>query len=304
MQRRAAADPYAMSNRSTSRLLAASFAAGALALAASGCGSSQATLDPIAQAAEVTTHSGGSQVAISASVEVPGLATPLTMKGGGHFNNDRREGSLTLEMSGFPANSVPGASGGTLTMSELMKDYVIYISSPLLEGKLPNGARWMKLDLNKAFSSLGIDPQSLSDGSTNPAQILSYLKGSTGSPKVTGHEAVRGVQTTRYDGTVSLESVVQHLPQNQRAKAQEALEKLSSQAGSALSYPVSVWIDAHHLVRRMTMAISFSTEGKSVGINIEIENFDFGPTPAVTPPPSSETYDATSLTSSALSSAG
>ena len=31
----------------------------------SGCGSGQATLDPIAQAADVTTHSGGSQIAMT-----------------------------------------------------------------------------------------------------------------------------------------------------------------------------------------------------------------------------------------------
>ncbi len=282
--------------------LAAVLAAGALGVAASGCGSSGAgaTIDPIAQAADVTSAAGGSQVAISATVQVTRLQAPLTIKGGGHFNNARREGALTMELTGFPAGSVPNASGGALTMSELMKDNIVYISSPLFEGKLPHGAKWMKLDLGKAFASLGIDPSALTGGGTNPAQILSYLKGSSGTPRVVGHEAVRGVPTTRYDGTVDLESVVQTLPPSQRAKAREAIKKLSAQIGAG-SFPVSVWIDAHHLVRRMTMGLHFTAGGNTTAMNMEIEDFDFGATPAVTPPSSSETFDATGISTAALS---
>jgi hypothetical protein len=302
MQPPAPADLIPMRDRRLLSALVAVLAAGSLGVAASGCGSggASATLDPIAQAADATSRAGGSQVAISATVQVPGLSSPLKMTGGGHFNDARREGSITLSMEGFPAGSIPGVSGGTLTMSELMKDNVVYITSPLFDGKLPNGAKWLKIDLDKALASLGIDPQALTSGGTDPGQILSYLKGSTGSPKIVGHEAVRGVQTTHYEGAVSLESLVETLPQSQRAKAREAVKKLSQQIGGD-SFPVSVWIDAHHLVRRMTMDLHISNSGQSAGMHMEIENFGFGPTPTVTPPASSEIFDGTGLSSSALS---
>lgn len=284
---------------------AALLAAGAFGVAATGCGSGgpSATLDPIAQAAEVTTHAGGSQLAISMKMNIGGLPSQITATGGGHFNIAGREGELTLQMSGLPTSGVPGLSGGALTMRELMKDNVVYISSPLFEGKLPNGARWMKVDLGKAFSSLGLDPSALTSGGTDPSQILNYLKGSTGHPKAAGHETVRGVPTTRYEGTISLESIADAMPESERAKAREAIKKLIAVSGVS-SYPVSVWIDSHHLVRRMTMSIHVDTQGKTADMSIEIENFDFGPTTAVTPPPAAETFDATGLSTSGLSSAG
>ena len=34
-------------------------------------------------------------------------------------------------------------------MTELIKDDIVYMGSPLFEGKLPGGARWMKLDLGQ-----------------------------------------------------------------------------------------------------------------------------------------------------------
>ncbi len=304
MQPAAPADPVPMRSLKLPASALAALAAAALGLAAGGCGSGSpaATLDPIAQAADVTSHAGGSQVAISVSVQVPGLGAPITMKGGGHFNNARREGQLTLEADGLAA-ALPGASGGTLTITELMKGGAIYMSSPLFDGKLPGGARWLKIDLGKAAASLGIDPQALTSGSANPADILSYLKGSTGAPKIAGHEAVRGVPTTRYEGTVSLDAIAEQLPAGERAKTREAIHKLSSEIGTS-SFPVTVWIDAHHLVRRMTMDLRFSAAGQSGSVQVEVEDFGFGPTPSVTPPTRGETFDATGLSSAGLSQGG
>ena len=305
MQPSTSADPFPMRARTAISTLAAALAAGAIGVAATGCGSggASATLDPIAQAADVTNHAGGAQIAMTMNMTIPGLASPISLTGGGHFNAKSLEGSLDFQMSGLPSGGSSGISGGTIDMTELFKDGVIYMSSPMFAGKLPNGARWMKLDLAKAESQLGIDPSSFMSGGSNPAQMLQYLQGTDGKVKVAGHEKVRGVETTRYEGTVDFQSIVDKLAPDQRAKAGKAIKALMAKIGNP-RFPVSVWVDAHHLLRRMTMDMSFTTEGKSVTVKLEFEMFGYGPTPAVSAPPSGETYDATSLTSSALSSAG
>ncbi len=295
-----------MRTRAVIPTLAALLAAGALGVAASGCGSggASATIDPVAQAAEITNRAGGAQIAMSMTMTIPGLSSPIAMTGGGHFNAKAVEGSLSFQMSGLPTDSsVPGLSGGTLNMTELLKDGVVYVNSPLFDGKLPNGARWMKLDLAALESKLGVDPSSFMSGGSNPAQMLDFLKSSHGGFKVVGHEAVRGVQTTRYEGSIKFLDVVDQLPPSERSKAREAIKALTAKIGNP-TIPLSVWIDAEHLVRRMTMDMGFSTEGKSVTAKLEAEMFDYGPTPTVTAPPSRETFDATSLSTSGLSSIG
>lgn len=305
MQPAASADPFPMRARTVISTLAAALAAGALGVAATGCGSSgvSATLDPIARAAEITNHAGGAQIAMTMNMTIPGLSSPISVTGGGHFNAKSLEGSLNFQMSGLPTGGSSGISGGAIDMSELFKSGAVYMSSPVFDGKLPNGARWMKLDLAKAESKLGIDPSSFMSGGSNPAQMLEYLKGTDGKVKTVGHEQVRGIETTRYEGTVDFQSIVDKLAPAQRAKAGAAFKALMAKIGNP-KFPLSVWIDAHHLLRRMTMDMDFTTEGKSVTAKLEFEMFDYGPTPAVTTPPSSETYDATGLTTSALSSAG
>lgn len=303
MQRPAAADPYAMSTRSASLAVAAVLAAGALAIAASGCGSSQATLDPIAQAAEATTHSGGSQVLVTVAVEAPELGTPVTIKGNGEFNMARKEGELFLDIDGLPAGTQSALPGGQMSITELFKNDVIYMTSPLFEGKLPGGAKWMKLDLAKFESSLGIDAQSLSSGQSDPTQFLQYLRASGGAVTVAGHEAVRGAETTRYEASIDLEKAAEELPGGDSETAKAAIRALIAQTGVS-TVPVTVWIDSQHLVRRMKMKLTTSEAGHTSAASIDYEMFGFGPSPAVNAPPGNETFDATNLSLQNFTAAG
>src|SRR5207247_406488 len=72
--------------RLATSLLSASAAAAALAVSTSGCGSTSATLDPVARAAEATTHAGGARVSITGSVTSSSFGMALTLKGDGAFN--------------------------------------------------------------------------------------------------------------------------------------------------------------------------------------------------------------------------
>jgi hypothetical protein len=272
-------------------------AAIALVLAISGCGSTSATLDPVAQAAEVTSHAGGAHLALTAHLSAAGLPAALTINGQGFFNYRSQEGTIGLDMSGLPT------AAGAVHMEEIFKSAALYIGSPLFVGKLPGGAHWMKLDIARFGQALGLDLQSLTGGQSNPAQFLEYLKASGGTVTPVGHELVRGVPTTHYRGTIDLSKVADVLPGANRAQVRAALAKVIAQIGAS-SLPVDVWVDSARLVRRMEIVISASAGGQSLRMQMSVELFGFGPTPPVTAPAQGDVYDATQVALAGLSASG
>jgi len=272
-------------------------------MATSGCGNSgSVALDPVAQAADVTSNAGGAHMSLTAQVSAGSLPATFTMSGEGFFNYKSREGALSLDMSGLPAAASTSAPSGKLRMEEIFKSSTVYIGSSLFAGKLPGGAHWMKLDLARLGGGLGFDVQQLAGGQSNPAQLLDYLK-AAGSVAAVGHELVRGATTTHYRGTVDLNRIVDFAPSGSRAQMRAALAKLIAQTGVS-SLPVDVWVDSHRLVRRMTIALSLLSAGQKLQVRITIELFGFGSTAAVTPPPATETYDATSMVLAGLRASG
>ncbi len=283
--------------------LAALAGAVALAVAIGGCGSSAVTLDPVAQAAEATSAAGGVHMRLTMQVSAPGLPSPVAVSGQGFFNYKTREGSISLDMTGLPTSAATGLPGGALHVEELMKGSTIYVGSPLLAGKLPNGARWMKIDLEQVGGALGLNLQSLTSGESNPAQFLEYLRAHGGSVSAVGSAVVQGVHTTQYHGAIDLEKLAQSMSGAERNQAQQAIEKLGAQTGLQ-SIPFDVWIDDHHLVRRMTMTFSVDAGGQRAQTQMTIDLSGFGPTPSITAPPDSEVYDGTQAALSGLGSGG
>jgi hypothetical protein len=280
-----------MRQRSLIGLLACLAACAAAAVSTAGCGSS-ATLDPVAQAAQTTQQAGGSRMALTASFNVPGTLGTLSMNGSGWFNYGNREGTFTMTMSGLPGLSRVSPSG-ELKLDERIKGSTVYVGSDVFAGKLPGGARWAKLDLQRFLGSVdGVDFQSLSSGESNPAQMLQLLKASSGGARVVGHDRVRGVETTRYRGALDLEKAADQAPSSIRAKAHEAVSKLIAQ-GAARFIPAEVWIDAQHRVRKFTISMTVSQGGQSVQVAMSVELYDYGPTPPVEAPAAGETYDLT-----------
>lgn len=284
-------------------LLATLAAAGALSLLAGGCGSSAVTLDPVAQAAALTTRGAGAHLAVTVQVSAAQLASPMTITGEGFFNYRSAEGKLSVQASGLPSSALAQLPPGPVTIEEIFKSSSIYVGSPLLAGRLPGGARWIKLDLGRLSQALGLNVQQLSSGQSNPAQLLELLRASGGATVRVGSEDVRGVPTTRYRGSIELDRVASVVRAGQAAQVRAALQKLIAQAGTS-SIPVEVWIDRHQLVRRVSLAITLAGAPGKPQVDVTVELFGFGPTPVVTPPPASEVFDVTQTTLSALSAAG
>jgi hypothetical protein len=275
----------------------------ALALSTSGCGSASVALDPVAQAADVTSQAGGAHMALTAQVSAAGLSSPLTISGQGFFNYKTQEGMFALDMSGLPTTAAANLASGTLHIEEVFKSGAIYIGSPLFAGKLPGGARWMKLDLARVGQVVGLNLQQLASGQSNPAQFLEYLKASGGTVTPVGHDLVRGVPTTHYRGTIDLTKVAGVMPSGNRTQLRAALAKVIAETGVS-RLPVEVWVDSARLVRRMTIALSLPAAGQRLQMRMSIDLFAFGATPAVTPPPGGEVYDATQAALAGLSASG
>jgi len=278
-------------------------AAIALALSGSGCGTSTAALDPVAQAAEATSHLGGAHIALSVQVAAPGLPQPFTMSGQGFFNYSSEEGTLSLDTTSLPAGVSATLPSGPLHIEEIFKSSTIYVGSPLFAGKLPGGARWLKIDLGRFAQAVGFNLQQLAGGQSNPAQLLQYLKATSGSVELVGGGRVRGVATSHYRAAVDLGKVADVLPSSDRGQLHAALAKLIAQAGTS-KIPVNVWVDAQHLVRRLTLALSLSTGGQPAQVNMTMELYEFGPTPSLNPPPAGEVFDATQTALSGLRASG
>ncbi len=256
-----------------------------------GGGGSVGGLDPVAQAASATTQVGGARVSLKGTVSSSSLSTPIAISGAGAFDFGAHEGSLALEVSGLPTSVSSQLPGGSVKLDELFKSGSVYIGSTLFAGKLPGGARWARLDLAHVQRALGLDPSSLTSGSVDPSEYLRFLA-KTGNSKRVGQEAVRGVSTTHYTGAIDLLKMAAALPGGDSGQTRAAVEKLISQSGLR-EMPVGVWVDAHGLVRKVSLSLAPSANGEQANVQLELEFFDFGAKPNVRAPAGSEVFDMT-----------
>jgi hypothetical protein len=279
-----------MSTRALIRGLPALLAAVAIAAFASGCGSGGAAgvLDPVANAAETTNHADGARLAMHMQVNVAGLPQVITLDAGGRTSFKSQEGEISLRLNGV-LGAVAGGLGEGGTITERFVGGKLFMQSPALTGQLPGGAHWIEIDLAAAMKKLGLDPQALTSGQSNPAQFLEYLRAEGGSVAMTGTERVRGVDTTRYTGTIDLSKV----PGADAPATKAAVQALAAATGSS-SIPVEAWVDAKHLVRRFTLSLPLSAAGQHVDTKVTVEFFDFGPQRPVPAPAASETYEVSS----------
>lgn len=235
----------------------------AIALAASACGGDTVALDPVAKAADTTSHQTSEHVEITAS-GTGADGTRLSMNGSGDFQNDPQLGEMTLS---FASNSGAG------TIREVLKDWRIYMTSSFFAGNLPDGKTWMSLDLKKATKSAGIDITSFSGQS--PGQTLEQLEKSGNVVRV-GGARIDGVATTHYRAVVDLSKV----PNG---------DKIVKLTGVQYE-PVEVWVARDGLVRRVHVAYSVPASGS---VEMTMDYSRYGESVYVAVPDDSVTFDAT-----------
>lgn len=271
----------------------------ALGLSACGGGS---TFDPIARAAELSTDSSGYLMRFTLQFSSSALPAPITATGTGRFDRPARSGSIRFNMD---LSSIPQASaalgGGQLQLQEILSGTTIYIKLPgALAGRIPgaSGKPWFKLDLVKAGAASGIPGiGSLLNNptSTDPSQLLQYLRATSGSVTSLGTTQVNGITTTGYRAEVNLDKVPDALPAADQAQAKQAIAGIEKSTGLH-QIPVEVWIDGQNLVRRMQVSFNASLPtGQNLDIRINADILHYGPQPPPVLPPADQVTDLTSL---------
>jgi hypothetical protein len=283
---------------------------GSAALLLSACGGSSSssnssgvsTVDAISRAAYVSGSQTGYKMRMSMQVGAAGQ-TALSASGTGTFNVPQRTGTMNLSMS-LP---VATAGAGRLSMDEIITPDTLYMRLPAaLTSRLPGGKPWISMSVHQLGKAAGIPGlSSFMNGSTgNPSNYLQYLKGAS-STKVhsLGPGYDNGVSTQGYGALLDLTKATNRLPSGERAQAHRAIAALEKMTG--LHYiPVSVWVDSHHLVRRMTMSFNERVPGtaQSLNVSMQMDFLDYGPQPAPGIPPASEVNNLLSLLHGGLGS--
>ena len=215
----------------------------AAALLSAACGGSDTAAPKplpkidVAQATARTADAGSASFSLSGE---GGRGGPFT--GEGELAGNRAKLELHFAEAGgglFPAD-----------VEVVYADGALYLRlsgvAGLLSGLTSGGKDWLRVDL--AADSDVLD-EYLDLGGGDPKRLLETLE-AAGAFEPVGSEEVRGVETTRYRGTVA-------------------------------SSRVDVWIGADELVRRVTVR-----DGD--GTNVELELFDFGADVEIEPPPDDE----------------
>jgi hypothetical protein len=155
------------------------------------------------------------------------------------------------------------------------------VQTPWVSAQVPEGGlgELAPLDGFGGFGALG----GALGGAGSPTDYLAQLQSIDPSVRATGTEAVRGVQTTRYAGTLDARRLLAaELPPEEAAQMQAMLPFLE-----AFRLPYEVWIDAAGLPRRMSTTLDFGgfvppsaatpTPGTPApGMVFTYELFDFG----------------------------
>jgi hypothetical protein len=271
------------------------------AIGATLVGSSGSPIDSaVAQAATTSSSTAGYRMSIRVAVSSPALAAPVTLDGDGvvDLRHHATDLALSADLSQIP-QAAQQLGTGTLRLDMIVSGSQIYMKLPqvLLNAAAPvlGDKPWLKVNLSglpgvPGASSLWNNP-TMSD----PSHILDYLRASADSVTNEGQENVNGVPTTHYLAALSLSRLPDSLPPADRAAVQKGLSGLA-QAMHGEDLPMEVWIDAHHLVRRIVMSINAT--GASEASMRETMTADFshyGPQTQPQIPSADQVQDLTSV---------
>lgn len=269
-------------------------AASAVAVTAGGCGASNAVrqaVDPVASAAEITAHTPGYRIDGVTVVTTPTASVQGTMSG--MMSTAQRTGALTMRMT---------VAGHTMSMAERFAGTVVYMKAgdePALQ-RLTGGRPWLRFDLDRTMGAMGLGGLP-TQGSTNPAQFLDYLRAVGARERRVGTQTVGGVSTTHYSVTIDLDRYARLFPPARRAAAARGIATLESVTGSH-TLPMDVWIDSHRLVRRLSFAMNECIQNEHMTMRMAMNLSHYGEQPVPQMPPAAQTYDITPLLSKAMKS--
>jgi hypothetical protein len=287
--------------RISSRLVAAGgllIAAVAIIFVLVGSTSSPVT-DPIAQAATLSYGTPGYRMSLAMTLNSPTLSAPVSVAGDAivDLRDQAMSMSFALDMSQMP--QVSQALGSTtMRLDMILVHGVTYMRLPAaLTERVPGfgGKRWLKLDLTKVHGFPGLSTLDNNPTMTDPRHLLQYLRAASASVTNNGSQVVDGVPTTHYHAMLNLDSLAANLPPAEQQAVQNALSQLRSST-NLHQLPMDVWVDGHHLVRRIAMSITLpAPDGAGLQEAMTADIGDYGPQPQPTAPPADQVQDLANL---------
>jgi hypothetical protein len=290
-------------------LLAALVAA--VAVVATGCGSSSVAIPELTSFASVAQKSSSADSArfsMNLSMTMPGTSRPLAFTAEGGFDTPAQRSQLTVDLSSFAelfkslGSSLGGTTSGDLgspadwKLEAIQDGKTAYIHFPLLAKQLPPGKTWIMGDAKELSSAdAGQMSQFGSLAGTDPRDVFGMLKAVSGSIESVGTEKIRGVETSHYRATIDLAKVEKLVP----AAQQQSLGSLgqSARQSGVSELPLDIWIDADQRVRKLSVDLDAKQPGtdQSVKASLVVELYDYGTTLDLKLPPADQVVDASTL---------
>jgi hypothetical protein len=230
-------------------------------------------LAAVAKAADVTGQVPGYKFELTSSTSFGGQS--FSVHGTGSIDERGRQGSISLQVEGK-------------TLSEIISRPYVYVELPSgSSSSAPGGKPWLRTDISTFTQSFG--GSSLGSSSADPTQTLSFLK-AAGTVAKLGVENVRGLPATRYHATIELARYPATVAPSERAAASRYAQTVKRITGSD-TLPIDVWIDGQSHVRRVALSMSLCSPQGKIDEAIDMTLYDYGPQPAVEPPPASQVTD-------------
>ena len=228
-------------------------------------------LNAIAKAAEVTQREPGGRAELEVEVTGTNSTERLSEKGSMIFDeNGRTRGNITVTVA-----------GKEVKMDSVTEGAKAYMSSDQLQSQLPDGEKWMLLDLSHAVKGAP-SPSS----APSPQEGLKTLEGVLDAKKV-GTESIDGEPTTHYTGTLPV------------------AEKVFGVKLHASAPEVDVWIDSQDRVRQIEIDVTGSAGNseEAVTTHMTFDYVEFGRVPKISLPNPEEVFDATGEVEESVQSA-
>lgn len=241
---------------------------------------SRLEFNPVAAAAERTQNEPGARFSMKAIYTSPSLPQPLVGRGSGSINSQtgRSRAVMTLEAPGKGPVRIETLSDGT----------TMYMRGTGISGELPGGKEWLAMQ-----PFLGHSEQEAMVGGGDPDSALRMFTAVDGSFQEMGREKVRGVPTSRYRTSISLNGYAELLRDEGKDELADHYEKLAT----LMPGPVigEAWIDDKEIVRRNRVVMEMPGESgqPAMTMDMRMDLFDFGARPEIGLPDSSRVFDAT-----------
>jgi hypothetical protein len=231
-------------------------------------------LAAVTRAADATDQVPGYRFSITSSTQIAGKGQNVEVSGSGTISERGSEGAATLQVEGK-------------TIEEVISKPYLYVSVPGGTGtSVTHGKPWVRTDLSTFSQSFG--SSSIGAGSSNPSEVLSYLR-SAGTVTRIGDEQVRGIASTHYHALIDLSRFASVAPAGRRAAAVKE-GKLLERVTGAKTLPMDVWLGDGR-VDRIGLVFSLCTPEGRLQESLSLDLYDYGRQPAVTPPPASQVTD-------------